>query len=709
MREYDCDSHRVLPQHASHPRHPPPPPPRKSPMPSLVWLSPGRVAVIPVLILAALSLPARAAEQVPDAAPVEIEDAAPHKRALVFPPFGKKRREARQAEEAAGSEAATPEADGSTAPATAEEPSEGPAPDEPAAEVPEGGIWEWVDSMQGEIPSQEQVEALQEVQEEHVAEHTLIDGLSGREAPTEFYEDPAAALAVDPLFLDLVDPSEFDIPIEVNPWVEKWVTYFTGPGRKYYQRWLSRSSRYQPMQLRGLEERGLPKDLVYLSMIESGYNAHAYSHAAAAGLWQFIPSTGKLYDLRIDYWVDERRDPEESLGAAMDFLGELHTMFGDWRLAWAAYNGGPGRVRRATSRSGSKDFWVLADGTYLHPETDNYVPKIMAAAIIGKHPERYGFTNIEFEEELVYETAKVEGAVELEVLARCAGTTVEEIKALNPALRRYATPPEGIELRVPVGKSTTFVTALAAVPQSERLTVVRHTVKSGETLSKIASRYGASVSAISSANGLKNVNRIVVGMTLSIPRGGSTPPAAVASSSSSRKSSRSSSSSSRPSVHVVSRGETLSVIATRYGVSTTQLKSWNSISNASHIQIGQRIALSSSGGGTSSAASSVTHTVKRGETLSTIAGRYHVRTADLQTWNGIRNAAHITVGQKLKVYPSSGGTASASSWTEYTVKRGDSLGKIATKHGCSVGQLQEWNSIRGSTIHPGQKIKVRRG
>lgn len=535
----------------------------------------------------------------------------------------------------------------------------GPDPDAPADDPPaertEEGIWTWVDRMEGEIPSPEQVQALQEVTEEESSERALIDDLAGAPVNVRFYDDPADALAIDPLYLDLVDPREFDIPVEINPWVEKWVRYFMGSGRKYYTKWLARSTRYQPMMHAALQDAGLPRDLVYLSMIESGYNTHAYSHADAAGLWQFIPTTGRLYDLRIDWWVDDRRDPEMALDAAISFLGELHGMFGDWRLAWAAYNGGPGRVRRAIERSGTKDFWTIAEGTSLHPETENYVPKIMAAAIIAKHPERYGFTGIEYEDELEYDVTHVDGAVELEVLAKCAGTSLDELKALNPGLRRYATPSDGYDLRVPVGRTDTFVAALADVPQSERLTVVRHTVRRGETLSIIAAKYGTSVSDVSRANNLRNINKIYVGMTLVIPRHGdaeasretatlaSVTPSAAAPTPIAK---------AKPAVHVVARGDSLSAIATRYHVTVTDLQRWNGIRNASHIEVGQRIALSGSGAASSS---------------------------------------------------------SGSGWTTYTVRRGDSLGRIAGKYGCSVGELREWNGIRGSVIHPGQKLKVAKG
>jgi len=634
---------------------------------------------------------ASAADADEPARPAQVEPEKKKKRPLLFPAFRKKDKAADERASDAGDEALP--ADGADAPAT---------------ELPSEGIWEWVDRMDGEIPTEEQLEAIEEAQQVEVDELVRTDDLSGGDVPLAFYGDPAKHLEVDPLFLDLVDPSEFDIPIEVNAEVAKWVRYFTGPGRKYYTRWLGRSTRYRPMMYRELDKAGLPRDLVYLSMIESGYNAHAYSHAAAAGLWQFIPSTGKLYKLRIDWWVDERRDPEASVHAAIAFLGELHNMFGDWRLAWGAYNGGPGRIRRATKQAGSKDFWTLARGPYLHSETDNYVPKIMAAAIIGHHPERYGFTGIEFQEELVYETARVDGSVELEVLAKCAGTTVDEIKALNPALRRYATPPEGYDVRLPVGKQDTFVAALAKVPKTERVTVVRHTVRRGETLSKIAARYGTSTSSLQRANGLKNANRIYVGMSLTVPRSGSGSSTMVAAAkSTTRTDARPTPKPSRPSTHTVRSGENLSSIAKKYGMSVDQIRKANGLSG-SKILVGQKLKLSGSSGGTSSGSSTRTHVVRKGESLGSIATRYGVSVASLQKANGIRNASHIVVGQKIKVVGGSG-TSSSSQWTTYTVRSGDSLGKIASKYGVSVSSLRSWNGIKGSVIQPGQKLKIRKG
>ncbi|MBA2322012.1 MAG: LysM peptidoglycan-binding domain-containing protein [Deltaproteobacteria bacterium] len=599
-------------------------------------------------------------------------------------------------------------------------PAEGPAVDAPAIEPPAEGVWHWVEQMDGEIPTAEQVDALEESAERTVAERRLSDELSSSGPPTTFYTDPVRSLRPDPLYLDRVDPSEFDIPIEINEEVVKWIRYFTGDGRKYYAKWLTRSTIYRPYMYEQLEKAGLPRDLVYLSMIESGYNAHALSHAGAAGMWQFMPATGKMYKLRIDYWVDERRDIEKSTRAAIDMLGELHQMFdGSWYLAWASYNGGPGRVRRSVQSSGTENFWTIAQGAWLHPETENYVPKIIAAAIIGHHPERYGFDNIEYQPTLEYDVAHVSGSVSLEVLARAAGTSVTILQDLNPALRRYSTPAEGFDLKIPAGGQSRFVAALATIPREERstTTVARHTVRRGETLSVIAGKYNVSLGDLSQANGLRNVNRIYVGMSLVIPGRGeiaaeATPterkaPVAAAAT-------RSSTPKTAAKYHTVARGDTLSEIASKYGVSVTQLKSWNKVSGSTIVP-GQKLAVNSSGGtgssgssSSSSSGSTTKYTVKKGDTLSTIAAKYGVTTAQIQSWNGIKNASSIYAGQVLSVKGSSTSAAAASSgWTTYTVKSGDSLGAIAQRHGCTVTELQSWNGIRGSVIQPGQKLKLK--
>lgn len=577
--------------------------------------------------------------------------------------------------------------------------------DLPAEEPPEGGVRAWIEAMDGETLTVDQLAAIQEIEETHREQLALIEELSVPEPLLAYYQDPRSVLKVDPLFLDRVDLSEFDIPIAINDDVAKWVRYFNGNGRKYYQRWLDRSTRYRPMMIRELEAAGLPRDLVYLSMIESGYNPHAYSSADAAGLWQFIPSTAKLYHMRVDWWVDDRRDPEVSTRAAIALLTDLHKMFkGNWYLAWAGYNTGPGRVMRASKRANSTDFWTITEQSLLANETENYVPKIIAAAIIGKHPERYGFVVNKGEPELRYDVAKVDGSVELSVLAKAAGTDLATLQALNPALRRHATPDEGYTVRLPTGRKDAFVAALASIPRAERVSYTRHTVKRGEALSVIAAKYGVSSSDLVAANKLANANRIFVGMQLVIPVRGApaaaSPPSAGRSTVADVRVEPARATIPTTTV-VVASGDTLSGIAAKHGVTTASIRSNNGLTS-DKIVVGQKLVLTNAA---KSAATPRVHVVASGESLSVIAAKYGVSQADLQRWNKITNSAHIRIGQQLTVHGASAPPAPA--WSSYTVKPGDSLGRIAQQHGCTVADLQQWNKLSGTVIRPGQALKIK--
>ncbi|HNC95515.1 MAG TPA: lytic transglycosylase domain-containing protein, partial [Myxococcota bacterium] len=238
---------------------------------------------------------------------------------------------------------------------------EGPDPDAPAAE-PAESLWSYIE---GAPPRQGDVQATAELAAERFAELGFM-GMVGAEPPVDYYLDPVGATALDPFHLDKINPAEFDIPVVVNDMVKQWMTYFLGPGRKYYTRYLARSTRWLPMMHAEMDARGLPRDLAYLSMIESGFNTGAYSYASAVGLWQFMSGTGKDYHLRIDWWIDERRDPEASTKAALSYLSDLHRMFsGDWWLSWASYNGGQGRVMNATRRLGTTDFWSIVKADVL--------------------------------------------------------------------------------------------------------------------------------------------------------------------------------------------------------------------------------------------------------------------------------------------------------------------------------------------------------
>ena len=612
-------------------------------------------------------------------------------------------------------------------------------PDLPATDAPEGSIWDFIEPG-GSSETAAVRSATEELARERIEELASFAGL-GAEPPLAYYIDPLSATDNDPLHLEKVNPREFDIPIVVNDAVKQWMGYFLGRGRKYYGRYLERSTHWLPMMYAQIDERGLPRDLVYLSMIESGFSPGASSYASAVGLWQFMSATGRQYGLRVDWWVDERRDPEKSTRAALDYLTYLNRMFaGDWFLSWASYNGGEGRVMNATRRLGTTDFWKIVQANTLHSETENYVPKLIAAAIIGKHPERYGFVGIKYQSAWSFDKVEVPGSTGIDVLARCAGISVDDFVEYNPAVRRWALPPdpEVQTIRIPAGKAVAFKDAFAKVPPAERLSFQRHVVRRGESLSTIAKKYGVTVEELVRINRLSSSSRVSTGMELVVPvRPGATaeapevkPPTSSTSTnggstSTPKPAATTPSTTTRVTTYTVARGDTLAAIAARYGTTVANLKAWNDIANENAIYAGQKLTVkattssgSSSSGGTSSssaapAATPTTYTVRSGDTLSGIAAKYGVSVDQLKAWNNLSGST-IVVGRSLVVKggktsttPTSTSSASTSKTITYVVRRGDTLGSIADRYDCTVAELKSWNGLSGSTIYPGQKLKIK--
>ena len=577
--------------------------------------------------------------------------------------------------------------------------------DEPAALAGEGSLWDYIeDAMDGQPPSEDVVQASGELAAERSAELDFLEVVEGRglEEAMDWYRDPLAYLTEDPLFLDRIDPEEFDLPLVVNDEVELWMRYFLGSGRKYYARYLERSTRFRPMIEAELSARGMPQDLFYLAMIESGFSTQAYSKASAVGLWQFMAPTARAYSLRVEWWVDERRDPELATRAALDHLRDLHEMFGDWYLAAASYNAGPGRVRGAIRKSGGEDYWSVAQPGYLARETCNYVPKLLAAAIIGHHPERYGFTGIEYQPAMAYDTVQVPHSTSVDAMAGCAQLGEAEFLELNPSLRRWALPPEPdhYAVHVPAGSGQVFDACVQAIPPSERVSFMRHTVARGESLGSIATHYGVIVDAIVRMNKIVNRNRIYVGTELVIPVPGATGGATSSAASTATPTAAATPAPAGPTtLHTVRAGENLASIAARYGATVQDLMAWNDLSDPDRIQAGQRLRV---GGGTPAGAAAVQYTIKKGDTLGGIASQFGVSSAQLQRDNNIGDPSKIKVGQVIQVRPNTSG------WTSYTVQKGDTLGGIARRYGCAVSDLQTWNSLGSSTIYPGQQLRIQR-
>ena len=531
-------------------------------------------------------------------------------------------------------------------------------------------------------------------------------------------------------FSDLSD--QFDMEIVVNERVEKSICFFLSQGRQAIQLWLERSGRYHDMLCTMLKEEGLPTDLIYLAMIESGFNPRAYSYAHAVGLWQFISGTARLYGMKVDWWVDERRDPVKSTRAAAKYLKDLYGDFGDWKLAIAAYNCGKGRVDRAIRQAGTNDFWALD----LPRQTENHVPVFMAAAIISKNPEAFGLKNIVYHRPYDYDEVTLDHCLDLKVAATCAATTQSELKELNPELRRWCTPvySGGYTLKIPKGKKSQFTESYAKIPDSKKVSWHRHKIKRGETLSQLAQTYGISQRAIMDANNIKNRHRIRAGKYILIPTPYGSSKVASKSSPPKKKSTSPKPTASAPkdgATHLVRRGDTLWEIALKYNTTVSNLRKWNGL-RSNTIQPGDRLVvgpkkeepllakvlLPTAAEASEESGEKIFHKVKRNDTLWGIASKYNTTVSQLRQWNSLGRRSVIHPGDRLVIgirsTPISLGQANLSDGsveeTEevlYTVRKGDTLWDIARTHKVTVGQIRRWNNLgRKSRIYPGNKFKI---
>lgn len=319
-----------------------------------------------------------------------------------------------------------------------------------------------------------------------------------------------------------------EIPREVNDLVVKWVNYFTGPGRGHMAKYLGRSSRYVPLMKDILKKNGLPEDLIYLALIESGFSSGARSHAGAVGFWQFIRGTGRRYGLKISPYVDERKDFVAATEAASQYLKGLYNIFGSWYLAIASYNVGENRVMRVVMNQQTRDFWTIARSRKLPRETIDYVPKFIAAKMIAQHPSRYGFSDIDYQQPLAYDEIQVPHQISLRTLAEKAGVDAEELRSLNPMYRTDWVPVEAggsVAIRVPLGQKDKVVAYVEAAKVANSMQVVslvpvdyvRHKVRSGDTLGGIARKYGVTIAQLRDANELGKRALLRVGSFLQVP------------------------------------------------------------------------------------------------------------------------------------------------------------------------------------------------
>lgn len=462
---------------------------------------------------------------------------------------------------------------------------------------------------------------------------------------------------------------QMKIPLVLNKKVEKAIEYFTvGKGRKVFTIWLQRSGKYEDLIKQILREEGVPEELFYLAMIESGLRPYARSWAKAVGIWQFVYGTGRMYDLKASWWFDERRDPVKSTRAAASHLKHLYERFGDWYLAMAGYNYSPGKIEKRLSRYGVNDYWDLPR---LPRETRNYVPTFIAAATIAQNPEEYEFA-VEYDAPFEIDTVTVNECVDLNVVAECVNSSFTEIKSLNPALLRWCTPPDqdAWVLNLPKGTREIFVKNYEKIPDNQKTSWVRHRIRSGETLSGISQKYRVSIHEIKRFNKIRGT-MIRAGSSLVIPvpqnkkyytryasyskPSRSTTPNKVVQDVPGRE----------KRVYLVKKGDTLWDIATLFGVTVSQVRSWNGLGRTRTIYPNQK----------------------------------------LNIWvlpNTMLAAKTETKYEETLIAPEDPQKIP----TKYTVRSGDTLWGISQSFNVSISDIKKWNGKRNNMIKPGETLTI---
>jgi len=487
--------------------------------------------------------------------------------------------------------------------------------------------------------------------------------------------------------------NQTEVPLIQNQHVNRHLMYYTLRRPDVMERWLERSDYYFPMMREIFEDEGVPQELIHLSMIESGLVPTARSWASAVGLWQFIRATGAVYGLEVNWWVDERRDPVKSTRAAAQHLRDLHDIWGDWYLSLANYNLSPRGLRRAIRAAGGvEDYWAAYP--YLPRETRGYVPGYIAATMIAMNPDEFGFDTESDVTPYNFDVVEVDGLMPLEELAKAAGVTLQEIKDYNPELLRWATPPGGkYPLKIPTGIKEQFLAAYQEIPQDTRASeVAMHTVSSGETLGYIARRYGTSVRALYETNeGLSSTihpgQRIVVPVAPGSQEQIASNRPTNSSSSSSRRSSRQqvqAPANTSPATYTVKSGDTVGHVAEWFDVRAWQVRSWNGVGNT--IRVGQRLTI---------------HVPNQRRD-------YFYQIDDLTYAQKQELERRQRAGENIYSIRFEGSSTSPSDTFRYTVRRNDTLGSIARRHGVSVAEIQRANNISGTTIYAGQSLIIKR-
>ncbi len=481
------------------------------------------------------------------------------------------------------------------------------------------------------------------------------------EADADVPSQPAPIDSIEDLTLPPGDPRlaamarkelisvKHDLPLTVNPSVLQYLSFFTTPrGRSVVEHGLQREGQYDTMVRRVLHEEGVPEDLVYLAQAESAFLPDAVSRVGARGIWQFMPYRGEEYGLERNYWIDERSDPEQATRAAARHMRDLYDMFGDWYLVMAAYNSGPLTVTRAIERTGYADFWELSKRGVLPKQTQNYVPIIIAMALVGKDPSAYGI-HVDAEKPLQADTVKPGAPIDLHLVADASGADFDSLHALNPELLRNLTPSDPtFELKLPAGTGARFEENIQQVPEAKWTSWRLHEVEDGETLASVARSYHVTLSALKEANHLESDATLPSGFLLDVP----TVPVAP-----------------RLVHYRVERGDTLAGIADRYDVTVEDLRRWNHL-RGSHVSRGVRLRIYAGA-------------AERAELA--VA-------ANPKSAQNVKPAAHV---QKV------------SEEVQHRVKAGETLYSIARTYGTTVSALKESNSfLAARTLQAGDVLVI---
>ena len=518
------------------------------------------------------------------------------------------------------------------------------------------------------------------------------------------------------------------IPVTTNARVKKWVKLFNGNLRPSFKKWIKRLGYYGPTISAVLKEEKAPQDLIYLAMIESGLKTSAYSHAHAAGPWQFISSTGKLYGLDNGFFVDDRRDVVDSTRAAARHLKDLHKIYKDWYLAFAAYNAGSGKVNRAIRRGKSKNYWKLTSSRsrLFRQETKQYVPKILAALHIVKNYKKYGYSNKNFASPVQYERVTVPASTDFKAIAKSARTSPNTIANLNPSLVLGITPPGKSSIYVPKGAADEFKRNYAMIPSSKRISSLRYKTGRRETIASIAKKYGLSATKLARTNKIRSTKkRLKTGTVIKIPANKKTLMTIAKLSSSSKSRKR-----NKTIYYRVRPGDTLSRIAKKNKTTVRKLAKWNKIKKTSRLKIGQRVKIVKSTRGSSKASGGflASYSPKKGKKLSGVG---HIIIQDAKSGSQYKSSTKnvielptMTASRKTNpvedaiqpgiiktingnVISTKKKQAAKTKKTKYhKVKPGESLYAIAAKYKLKVSQLKAYNKLSSNMIKPNQKLIV---